>query len=48
MDIEQLISAVFTRDALWDQRNPQHHNRYLLDKLWDAVAEELRTTSKYP
>lgn len=46
MDIEKLISSVFVKNPLWDQKDPQHRNRYMLDKLWDAVAEEMKSTSK--
>jgi hypothetical protein len=33
--------------ALWDQGYSGHHNRYVLDKLWVEVAQELSCTSKY-
>lgn len=46
MDIETLISAIFVKSPLWDQKDAQHHNRYILDKLWDEVAEEMKSTSK--
>ena len=46
MDTDKLVSAVFIRNALWDQRDVQHHNRFVLDKLWDEVAAEMKTTSK--
>lgn len=46
MNVEVLISAVFKRKPLWDQKDPEHHNRYVLDKMWDEVAAEMKTTSK--
>ncbi|KAL1489701.1 hypothetical protein ABEB36_013637 [Hypothenemus hampei] len=44
MDIEKLISEVFKRTPLWDKRDQNHHNRFILDKKWDEVAEHLNTT----
>nr|CAD7569849.1 unnamed protein product [Timema californicum] len=35
MDCETLISEVHSRIPLWQMTNPQHHNRGVLDKLWD-------------
>lgn len=46
MDIDEFISCVFVKKPLWDQKDSQHHNRYILDKLWDAVADEMKSTSK--
>ncbi|KAL1487721.1 hypothetical protein ABEB36_015628 [Hypothenemus hampei] len=45
MDNNILISEVFIRPHLWDQKNKNHHNRFVLDKLWDGVATKLNTTS---
>lgn len=47
MDINILISSVFVKNPLWDQSDSQHHNRYVLDKMWDEVADELKSTSKF-
>lgn len=47
MNKEQFISCIFVKNPLWDQKDPQHHNRYVLDKLWDGVPEEMKSTSKY-
>lgn len=44
--MEGLISAVFVRSPLWDQLDPKHHNRYILDKLWGEVANLLKSSSK--
>ncbi|KAL1506356.1 hypothetical protein ABEB36_005736 [Hypothenemus hampei] len=44
MDIETLISEIFIRSPLWDQKSKYHHNRFVLDKLWDEVAVKLNTT----
>ncbi|KAJ4450165.1 hypothetical protein ANN_01572 [Periplaneta americana] len=46
MDMNSFIGAVFSRPILWDQRNKNHHNRFVLDKLWDEVAQEFGVTSK--
>lgn len=45
MDTEELISCIFVKNTLWDRKVPQHHNRFILDKLWDAAAEEMKSTS---
>lgn len=47
MDIDIFISSVFEKKPLWDQKDAQHHNRFILDKLWDAVAAEMKSTSEY-
>ncbi|CAH1978009.1 unnamed protein product [Acanthoscelides obtectus] len=44
MNTEELITSIFMKKALWDQKDPQHHNRFILDKLWDAVAKEMNST----
>jgi hypothetical protein len=46
-DTDKLISLVHLRKALWDQGYSGHHNRYVSDKLWVEVAQELGCTSKY-
>ncbi|XP_071055239.1 uncharacterized protein [Onthophagus taurus] len=44
MDVDCLIGEVFVRSPLWDQKNKNHHNRFVLDKLWHEVAVKLSTT----
>lgn len=46
MDIDSLISEIFIRLALWDQKNQNHHDRFILDKLWEEVAVKLNTSKK--
>ena len=45
MDIDMLIGEIFIRSPMWDQKDKNHHNRFILDKLWDEVATKLNTTS---
>ena len=33
MNIDMLIGEVFLRSPLWDQKDKNHHNRFILDKL---------------
>nr|CAD7203276.1 unnamed protein product [Timema douglasi] len=44
MDCETLIYEVYSRIPLWQMTNPQHHNRGVLDKLCDEVAQKLNCT----
>uniref|UniRef100_A0A6P7G5F7 Uncharacterized protein LOC114336119 n=1 Tax=Diabrotica virgifera virgifera TaxID=50390 RepID=A0A6P7G5F7_DIAVI len=44
MDRDVLIAEVFQRKPLWDQKDCQHHNRFILDKNWDEVAALMKTT----
>uniref|UniRef100_T1H7P0 Uncharacterized protein n=1 Tax=Rhodnius prolixus TaxID=13249 RepID=T1H7P0_RHOPR len=44
MDIETFIGSVFLKKPLWDQKDPLHHNRFVLDKEWDDVAKQFNTT----
>ncbi|XP_067617613.1 uncharacterized protein [Eurosta solidaginis] len=42
MDIDQIISEIFSRPALWDQKNKLYHNRVYVEKLWTSVAAEIK------
>lgn len=44
---EKIISAVFQKTEIWDQRHKSHHNRYVLDKSWAHVAGTCGITGKY-
>lgn len=46
VDIERLVSSVFSRPAIWDISHEAHHNRFILDKLWQEVALETGCSSK--
>jgi hypothetical protein len=46
MDMEKLISAVFVRGPLCDQKT-KNHSRFLSDKLCNETAEELKKTCRY-
>ncbi|XP_054258353.1 uncharacterized protein LOC128983186 isoform X2 [Macrosteles quadrilineatus] len=41
VDKMKLIELVREREALWNQRDNQYHNRELRAKLWDDVGKEL-------
>lgn len=41
MDEELLISLVCLRPAIWDKTSCDHHNRYVLEKLWNEIADFL-------
>lgn len=45
--MDALISAVFTRNALWNQKDKDHHNNLVLAKLWKEVALECNLKGKY-
>jgi hypothetical protein len=47
MDVEQLIGAVYSRKALWQKKDVNHHNRDVIDNLWEEVAVALGSNSKY-
>ena len=44
MGIDKLISEVFSRYPLWDQKDTNRRSRFVLDKLSDEVAIKLNTT----
>ncbi|XP_054729109.1 uncharacterized protein LOC129238095 [Anastrepha obliqua] len=46
MDTEDFISAVFLKPAIWDQKDPSHHNRFILYKLWQEISKQFNTTRK--
>lgn len=46
MDVDNLISQILLRPALWDKTDKNHHNRFVLDKLWSEVAQEMNTKRK--
>ncbi|KRT83568.1 Myb/SANT-like transcription factor [Oryctes borbonicus] len=39
MNCAALISEVYSRKPLWDSTHPQHHNRTVLDRLWEEVSQ---------
>ena len=39
--MESLISAVFSRPAIWDSSVKNHSDRDIIQKLWNEIAEEL-------
>lgn len=47
MNCAALISEVCCRKPLWDSTHPQHHNRTVLDKLWDEVAQNMDFSGMY-
>jgi len=44
---EALISEVFKRPVLWDQRMKVYHNRDLIEKEWRNLSQTLEISSKY-
>jgi hypothetical protein len=46
MDCELLISEVFSKKPLWQLSHRQHHNRGVLDKVWDKVANKMNSSRK--
>lgn len=47
MDIEKLINEIAIRTPIWDQTNAKHHNRDVISKLWQEIANSCGVTSKY-
>lgn len=41
MNADLLICLVAKRRPLWDKKDPQHHNRFVLDAKWDEIAFEM-------
>ncbi|KAJ8933361.1 hypothetical protein NQ314_014076 [Rhamnusium bicolor] len=37
-------STKLEKQPLWDQKDAQYHNRFILNKLWDAVPTEMKST----
>lgn len=48
MDKDLLISEIYKKTPIWDQRHKSHHNRYVLDKCWAEVAANCKVTGKLP
>jgi hypothetical protein len=46
-DIEQLIAGVYARQALWEQKHVNNHNRGVNDKLWEEIAVSLGSNSNF-
>jgi hypothetical protein len=46
MHCELLIAEVFSKKPLWQLSHPQHHDRGVLDKLWDEVANKMYSSLK--
>lgn len=45
-DTEKLISLVFVREPIWDQKNKNHHNSVILNKLWKEISNEFDVSGK--
>ncbi|CAH1986672.1 unnamed protein product [Acanthoscelides obtectus] len=41
MDIDILISLVFSKPPVWDKRDKRHSNRYVVDKCWREISAEM-------
>lgn len=41
IDVEALISLVFSRKPLWDQQMKLYKNKVIADKLWRQISTEL-------
>ncbi|VVC93449.1 unnamed protein product, partial [Leptidea sinapis] len=41
MDIDNLISSVFNKRALWDKKHKRHGNRHLTNKYWHEISTEM-------
>ena len=46
MDVDALISYVYTRTPIWDKRDKLHANRSVVDKLWKEIANEIQHEGK--
>nr|CAI5827336.1 unnamed protein product [Callosobruchus analis] len=45
VETEKLISLVYDRKPLWDVASKSYHNRDVARKLWQEIAEELKSAS---
>jgi hypothetical protein len=45
--MEGIISEVFKRPVLWDNRLKGYHNRDLIDSEWKNLSQTLGISSKY-
>lgn len=41
MNIENLISCVYNRPALWDKHSKNYNNRDVSKRLWAEVASQM-------
>ncbi|XP_027234220.2 uncharacterized protein [Penaeus vannamei] len=46
MLMENIISAVYERKALWDPAHPLHKNAVVLKNLWGEIGQALNTPEK--
>nr|CAI5868126.1 unnamed protein product [Callosobruchus analis] len=46
VETEKLISLVYDRKPLWDVASKSYHNRDVARKLWQEIAEELKSPSE--
>lgn len=47
MHNDDLITAVFPRNPVWDRKDKNYHNRVLVEKLWEEIGQESKQSSKY-
>ncbi|XP_044147017.1 dynein axonemal heavy chain 8 [Bufo gargarizans] len=41
MDVEKLLSLIKARPQLWDTRTDSYHNKFLKDRGWEEVTQEM-------
>lgn len=42
MDANRLITEIYKRPALWDQKHVLHRNREALDRIWQDLSIALQ------
>lgn len=44
LDSDKLISLIQTRPAIYNFKMKDHHNKDIVDKLWDEIGKEMNAS----
>lgn len=47
IDIEQFITCVFLKPAIWDKRQKDHSNRNCVEKSWHEISVEMKVQGEF-
>lgn len=45
MNVEQFISEILSRPAIWMSKHPHHKYRHVVKKLWDEIKQQFPGSS---
>lgn len=47
IDVDELISLVHQKKAIWDKRLPEHTKRHSIEKRWQEISVIMKEDGEY-